>query len=680
MKKFSFPLIFSRRQFLGTSGAATLAALLPGLRLRAAVRDQDIAYAKIHPAIGVARIGNSTAKDDHFFAPEVMTPPPTNPDDMRDVSGALKRQAARFRIYAYNKDHKVIGEITSDQAEIEWQVHVANTKADWFQFRAAMDLSESADLESPRRNADIKGDARKDLRIDPGPRKIKGPNQSGDKKKHVFNGKFLGTPVSLGEIRTDAKGRLIFLGGLGKSASVPAGKPVFNPADEFTFNNADGWYDDSSDGPVSAQLKINGRAIDVTPAWVVVAPPNYAPDIIGWRTMRDLIIDSFWKEGKLVAPETPSFVRDIMPIFKRLAGLQWVNKGLADRHGKGSSFDFGNDKFIARLADKSETQLHTEVYKLFHIQGNDPHDRNLRPMHYGDAYGSFPNSPENNLQVVGLRAELLKKWVEGKYTNDLATNLKVFRALTDVPVEAQPMMLDASSLHFCLADAFHPGCELTWPMRHVSMYSELFRIKLRPANTMAPGLGDKLTQKNALAVDGPLYAQGPGDLTRWMAVPWQGDTVFCRSGYEPDFDPYLLTFWPARVPNHVLTREAYTIVMDKNRPRAERLAAFKSREHWVRTMTGSAPDQILQMVREFSEMGLIVARPGIQGDPDFPEVIYVESLPPSARAKPKSVNTEALGGATRSAPAPGSADAAAQKAGWENAAQLEEFRRLRRIK
>ena len=47
-----------------------------------------------------------------------------------------------------------------------------------------------------------------------------------------------------------------------------------------------------------------------------------------------------------------------------------------------------------------------------------------------------------------------------------------------------------------------------------------------------------------------------------MAVPWQTDTASCRSGYYlgygPRYDPYVPTFWPARVPNQVLTRSRTT--------------------------------------------------------------------------------------------------------------------------
>jgi L-lysine epsilon oxidase C-terminal domain len=37
-------------------------------------------------------------------------------------------------------------------------------------------------------------------------------------------------------------------------------------------------------------------------------------------------------------------------------------------------------------------------------------------------------------------------------------------------------MLDRASLEFCLADAFHPGCEMTWPMRTAGLYMAPFRI------------------------------------------------------------------------------------------------------------------------------------------------------------------------------------------------------------
>ena len=55
--------------------------------------------------------------------------------------------------------------------------------------------------------------------------------------------------VPLGEVRTDDDGRLLVLGGFGKSASPTT-------ADITGFLDNPGWYDDVSDGPVTAHVKI----------------------------------------------------------------------------------------------------------------------------------------------------------------------------------------------------------------------------------------------------------------------------------------------------------------------------------------------------------------------------------------------------------------------------------------
>src|ERR1700691_587852 len=62
--------------------------------------DSTIVRAAIHPGIGIARIGNS--QGGYFIGPEITTPPPQAADYYRDQTGAIKRQAARFRVYGYN--------------------------------------------------------------------------------------------------------------------------------------------------------------------------------------------------------------------------------------------------------------------------------------------------------------------------------------------------------------------------------------------------------------------------------------------------------------------------------------------------------------------------------------------------------------------------------------------------
>ncbi|MFF0415329.1 LodA/GoxA family CTQ-dependent oxidase [Kitasatospora sp. NPDC004745] len=138
-----------------------------------------------------------------------------------------------------------------------------------------------------------------------------------------------------------------------------------------------------------------------------------------------------------------------------------------------------------------------------------------------------------------------------------------------------------------------------------------------------------------LGADGPLHAQGPGDLTRWMAVPWQADTASCRSGYESAalpkgrYDPHLPTFWPARVPNHVLTEDDFRIVNKESGTSSEdeRLDAFARRASWLRGLHGEYKQQLAQAAKEWHHFGIVETRRYTVGDGRFPEVVQVESVP-----------------------------------------------------
>lgn len=55
----------------------------------------EIAYAKIHPAIGIARVGNSKQSDGFYIGPQVTEPLPREPGAYRDATGALKREGRR---------------------------------------------------------------------------------------------------------------------------------------------------------------------------------------------------------------------------------------------------------------------------------------------------------------------------------------------------------------------------------------------------------------------------------------------------------------------------------------------------------------------------------------------------------------------------------------------------------
>lgn len=642
----------------------------------------EIVRAAIHPAIGVARIGDSREEDGFYVGPEVPHPPPATREQMRDANGAIKRQAARFRVYGLNAAGQVVREITPREAGIEWTVHVANKKAAWYRFEAALDLPQADSLSLPRRNAKITGANRKSLVIDPGPRSISGTSTSG-KEYHFDGGTFLGVEVPLGEIRTDEAGRLLVLGGHGFSSS-PANDPIYDPSDPQTFNNADGWHDDISDGPVTARVTMRGRELPVDPAWVVVAPPDYGPDFVAWRTLYDLLTDAAIESGALPFPEPVSFTEHVLPILRRMPGLQWVNAGFAGFFSRGGALDFDDPELVARLAHRPEEpggpdpyqELRRTLANSFRPADTDNDDPRTWPWIYGDAFGTFAGQPQDNLALSPVRTEVLRRWVAGEFVDDWDPEAEPPRHLDDVPVAEQPATLDRAALDFCLADAFHPGCEMTWPMRHTSMYAAPYRIRHRPPGEPEPDYGRALTQEIALQVGGPLYAQGPGDVSRWMALPWQADTAFCRSGYEPSYDPFVPTFWPARVPNNVLTREDYEIVMDESQPRDVRLGAFHRRELWLRSLIAdgaAAPEVMLRMVKRFGELGILESRPGPKGDPVIPETLWVESLPTE---EAEQAFREAAGLLAAPPEAP-EAHVRLSRAGWANEEQLQEFRDIR---
>ena len=291
-------------------------------------------------------------------------PPPLPAGCYRDKTGALKRQAARFRIYGVNAAGEIVRELSGEgtSAKIIWHVELANAKAAWYGFQLALDIPEAVSAPATTlRNSGVAD--RSKLSILPGLRSVTGANA----KPELFDsGAFMDRKIYLGEISTDAAARLLVLGGRGVSASHDG-----SPAKDFANN--DGWFDDTSDGPVNADVSLDGEALDVTPAWVVVAPPNYGPRRKSVRTMWDLMRDVAVKTNALPLPERPSFTQDILPILQRLAGLQWVNAGFAAGFGWQGVFDLTSPEALARLSSAApehaqERQTISNAFRRFDVE------------------------------------------------------------------------------------------------------------------------------------------------------------------------------------------------------------------------------------------------------------------------------------------------------------------------
>jgi hypothetical protein len=606
--------------------------------------DRRIVRAAIHPAFGIARVGDS--HEGTYLGPEVYPTPARPPGAYRDGSGALKRQVQRFRVYGYDEAGEVVRELTCDDAEVRWSAHLANSKAAWYQWIIALDIPEAAKTVAPRRNATVEGDARKTLTVDGGRVSIAGKDTSGP--EYAFRGDFLGKQeVYLGELRTDEAGRLLVLPGHGVSGS-PDNTPIYDPEhNPNPFINADGWYDDVADGPVTAEVSIGGRAVPCDPAWVVTAPPDYAPNVVGVRTLYDLLFDLFVEAGWLPFPATLSFRRDVYPVLHRLSGLGWVNRGYEVQYGTSGPFPFADPAFVARLADPGAgaAELRRQVFNSFRDPAGDNPLQLPWPWIYGDAMDvPAGDSPRQNAAVSTTQYRILKLWAAGSFDADWDRDGAAAERLDDLAAAERPAMLDRAALEYALADAFHPGCEVTWPVRHLTMWRSPFRLRHRPPDAPVPDYGPELTQEIALSENGPLHEQGPGDLGRWMGLPWQADTAFCRSGYDTQYDPYIPTFWPATVPNQVLTPRLYREVLDAPTPEAA-ARAFAERVSWTYPLDPSGKattaEQMKAMVDHFGSMGFLEVLPGPRGNPAVPDELMVASYGPGVEPEPPAVAEEA---------------------------------------
>ena len=607
------PPLLSRRSFIqATAGVAALASTTGVARAaeRGGKLDRVVRVA-VHPAIGVARVGNSP--DAFFLAPEVPGTTPLGP--FKDAEGAMARQAARFRIFGYDRDGQVVGEITAAEANISWRVRVGNAKAAWYGADEPLDLPTADPM--PLRNPDVSDRASLVVLSD-----WARASGAGSGPSALGGGTFLGSPVMLGEIFTDERGRLIVMPGDGSAVKGPSAPPLAGFADN------DGWTDTTSDGPVQATVRIGNRTLEADPGWVLCGSPNFGPGMAsGLVTLYDTAFSSLVLAGRRKRPRT-EYHRDIAPIFSRITDMQWVNAGYLTTNGFGSLKDWTSPEWQARLSDagRSNDELRRTILNMFRDAFYGTFQPGLEPELYGDkvAVGTtLPSDPRQWLAVSPVQYAHLRAWSRGDFT--VARDAGQITSVEDLSLRERPRALDRAALDGCLGGAFHPGVEFPWIARTDWIWTEDLRLATPAAVPNAGTFGPLLTPAVATARTGPLASIGPGDLGKWMGVPWQADSASCRFGYQKPISPVLPGFWPARIPNSVLAEDDYLVVMDTTRSLDDRRAAFRTRHEWERFI--ASPDRLTtlsMMVDEWFKLGVVRKAPG-PGDRAFPGTMLVES-------------------------------------------------------
>ncbi len=488
----------------------------------------------IHPAIGVARMGNAELNIEDptsfFLSPEAPLQV-VNQGQSYKVGGKIKKQAQRFRIYEY-QDGKAVREISlseSDVASIEWTVRLGNRKA-------ALDIDSSAKgtvsqpafpppTYGPATTRNSSAENRKSLCIDSGSQTLHEPGAQRDLSGEITfadeTGASKTAQVVLGSLYVEpGSGRLLVFGGKGLSQGLQNGK-FSTDAPIGTYANNDGWYDDICDGPVTATIAFkDGSRVRLDDAerssWVINAVPRFAPAITLYTSLYDVALSAF--EEPIGAVKKPSFAKDIYPVLRAVSLLQWVNNKAAKGHGS-STQQYYLDADRLRLFSDNNPSPDSDPFKardfvFSKIRNPNEHDRDTPAMpRLPTQVVNEPNKkpPWDIATVTKLQYAQLDKWRQGDFEPD---GVPSFVPLENLEVDDRPAALDRAALEGTAGTPFYPGIESWRIMRNKQIYSAPLRIK-----------------------SGVI----PGDLSMGNALPWQADFLDCNDAW-----------WPAQRPNYVI--------------------------------------------------------------------------------------------------------------------------------
>ncbi len=441
---------------------------------------------RVFPAIGIARIGNSP---DFFVGPEskgsrgrdLGAGGETEVHDFKDAAFRVKKQSARFHLYERaTAAEPFIPAALPAGATVRWTVRVANKKDGIIRPNSPPNAGTIPGL---RPTLDP---ARTNRIIDSGNIAISGAEVDGK----FLDGTHVGSAVRLGELRTDAQGRLLVLGANGVSKSNPVTAlpvPPLSRNDDF-YNNVN-WYDDVCDGPVSAEVVDSAGNVIATAsgAWVIVAPPDFTPGSESVTSLYDIIQQVAVSQGWLPKPNTTSFTRDIYPLLRRARSLRWSHGRKNPVTGIVSSeqnwSDIGDD--YSTLASTAASQA------------------TLRAMQFG-----FVRQVETLLRqyrLTEVQVDHLRRWAAGTFESDWV----------GVPgtTGVSPDGLTEAALRGTAGQGFFPGIEGGRILTDPTIYRMSFDFRIDPT---------KLS---------------PGDVTALMAQPWQADFFKCDDDWWPSQRP-----------------------------------------------------------------------------------------------------------------------------------------------
>jgi hypothetical protein len=379
---------------------------------------------KIHPAIGFARIGNSPAG--FFIGPEKRHELLAPSGGFKDSKCRIKRQAARFRIFVYPDDGSPATEYVPAPGDVvTWEVSLTGN------ISGASAQVVGADATTSIHSARL---------ID---------------TDHPAKGHVL-----LAELRTDARARLLVLGGLG-----------------WVELASTGGYDDTCDGYVHVTVATPSSNLKVAPAWVVISPPKYAPQLESIVTVYDALEQRVQGNAPVTTPT--SYTEHIYPILRRAASMQWLDQLAVGHH----TWDLTNVASLPRNA----------IFKALKVP-----DGVTPPP--GISGGSMPAIDELTLTPLQY-ARMRDFWSDTNFVSDWVGE--------PVPQTGEPSAseLDRAALEACVGGPFKPGIEVSKDF----LWADYF-VATDPGRVHQGGLATDMK---------------PGQLRKRLEPGWPGDYTAC---------------------------------------------------------------------------------------------------------------------------------------------------------
>ncbi|KAJ3568660.1 hypothetical protein NP233_g5566 [Leucocoprinus birnbaumii] len=566
-----------------------------------AVNPDDISYVEIFPPVGITRFGDS--EDEFFLAPEVPghTDLPYNLTKFRDDKQRIRRQAVRFRVYAYDDSNTLLGEInnqvaTGDQGaekySLNWTVSVANRKAAHTAFQGRYANPPITTLRNPNVQPDIDLDDRTKLIIEAGGKisstsdvdfvNLGGTFQAeGPEPRDVYLGQL---QVDDGEQEDEKTGRLIFVPGTGHAECVT--DPLHSQPEivsEFDSNN---WFDSACDGLVKVEVQGPGglRWTSKHYATVVSGPPKFAWGIDAPTNLYNIMEDIYWRNqgddnNWGIDSTTYDFTKDIWPVLKSAALISWTNDVALQGHGPTTNGHFSSKSIIDILKGDDKTRrsnLKTRVVeKLRKPDYEDPREADARwmPRLSGDNGdmpdpGSFPAGLQPDIKrfaaLTKLQYERFQRWKEDEdpLNSDWSPE-PAHENLERYELSDQPEYLTRAILESTIGDPLFPGIEMFWIAKLKTTYDLTVPTSLQPPFRVNYG--------EVEAKSPPPQALKEGYLTRGLSLPWQCDFMLCATHW-----------WPSTRPDNVVPKLIFDNLMGNAGTQNQFDAASRKRSVWTR--------------------------------------------------------------------------------------------------